>query len=308
MDRPILLTGRSGQIGADLLPLVSNLGPVVAPDRARMDLLDPESVRNAVRAANPWLIVNAAAYTAVDQAESEEPIARAVNADAPALIAQEARRIGAGVIHYSTDYVFDGAKSSPYTESDPVAPLNAYGRTKQAGEEAICSSGVPHLILRTSWIYSTRGRNFVLTMLRLASERDELRIVADQTGSPTWSREVASATAKLIAKLRASGPLSALEAASGAYHITAAGETTWFAFAQSILDCCSLERHSPWIRSAMAGRGVKAKRLIAIASAEYPAAARRPAYSVLDNAKLLAAFGLSLPHWRAQLDSMFRAG
>lgn len=306
--RRILLTGRSGQVGAELLPLLARLGEVIAPGREEMDLLVPESVRRIIRKTRPEAIVNAAAYTAVDRAEAEEVTARAVNADAPALMAEEARKIGAAMVHYSTDYVFDGTKGAPYAEDDAPAPASAYGRTKLAGEEAIRGAGIAHLILRTEWVYAARGKNFVRTVLRLASERDELRIVADQTGSPTWSREIARATAKILGQALGSGAEGRLEGISGTYHMTAAGETTWFGFAEAILAECGRAGNAPWIAEATSGRGVVARRVVAIGTGEYPTPARRPACSVLDNAKLLKNFGCALPHWRGQLEAMFRGG
>lgn len=298
MKRSILLTGRTGQIGADLLPLLAPLGDVIAPDHREMDLRDPESVRRTIHDARPTLIVNAAAYTAVDRAETDEATACAVNSDAPAAIATEARKIGAALIHYSTDYVFDGTKGAPYVESDPTAPLNAYGRTKLAGEEAIRAAGIPHLIFRTAWVYSTRGTNFVRTILRLARERDELRIVADQAGAPTWSREIAAATAAILGKFtQGSNGQRDLERVSGTYHMTASGETTWFGFAQSIVEELAGTQST--------GRS---PRVVPISAAEYPTPARRPAYSVLDNRSLKRTFGYELPDWRAQMHAMFRAG
>ena len=201
MKPRILLTGKNGQVGHDLHNLLPRLGEVVAFDRQQLDL--SHSGRNSPRDSrnSPDLIVNAAAYTAVDQAEKEEALARAINADAPAIIAEEAKRIGAAVVHYSTDYVFDGTKNSPYDENDRPNPLNVYGKTKLAGEQAIRESGAHHLIFRTAWVYSTRGKNFLRTILRLATERDEIRIVNDQTGAPTWSREIASASVQVLQRI-----------------------------------------------------------------------------------------------------------
>src|SRR6185437_6107744 len=309
-DAPILLTGRGGQIGGDLLPLLAELGgPVIAPGRDEMDLRDAESVRRAIRECRPRLIVNAAAYTAVDQAEVDEAAARAVNAEGPAIIAEEARKIGAAIIHYSTDYVFDGTKATPYTEDDLPRPLNAYGRTKLEGEQAIRDAGVPHLIFRTAWVYSARGKNFVLTVLRLGAERDELKIVADQHGSPTWRREIAAATSQILSNLPASEDFgAAMKRATGTYHMTAGGETTWFGFADAMLEKCAAAGNAAWVAEVMGGRGVRAKRVMAIGSREYPTTARRPTYSVLDNSKLRKAFGCVLPDWREQIGKMFRAG
>jgi dTDP-4-dehydrorhamnose reductase len=201
MSLGILLIGKNGQVGSDLAGLLPRLCKVVALDRTQLDVSKPDDVRRAIRDFRPRLIVNAAAYTAVDKAESDEAMAGAVNADFPGLLAEEARRIDAAVVHYSTDYIFDGLKSTPYDESDPPNPVSVYGKTKLAGEQAIRESGVPHLIFRTAWVYSARGRNFLLTVLRLASQREELRIVCDQIGAPTWSHEIACATTAVLEQL-----------------------------------------------------------------------------------------------------------
>ena len=274
----ILLTGRNGQVGWELERKLAPLGEVIATDRATLDLADPDQIRRAVREARPEVIVNAAAYTAVDQAEREPEIAFAVNATAPRVLAEETERIGALLVHYSTDYVFDGKKSAPYLEDDSPAPLNVYGRSKLAGEEAVGRSGCHHIVLRTSWVYGARGRNFLLTVLRLAKERPELRIVADQIGAPTWCRALAEATKEII-----SGALDDLSA-SGLYHATNGGETSWFEFAVEILRIAGIE--TP-VRP--------------IATAEYPTPAVRPANSRLQNSKLRSVFGLSLPDWRSSL-------
>jgi dTDP-4-dehydrorhamnose reductase len=191
MKRRILLTGKTGQVGSELMRLLPRLGEVIAPDRLELDLFKASDIRRAVRGIRPELIVNAAAYTAVDAAETQQSDACAINGNAPAVFAEEAKKIGAVLIHYSTDYVFDGSASRPYDETNLFVPINVYGETKLAGEQAIRASGVPHLIFRTAWVYSTRGRSFLLTILRLAAEREELRIVRDQFGTPTWSQEIA---------------------------------------------------------------------------------------------------------------------
>jgi len=228
MRTKILLIGKNGQVGADLLSLLPPLGEVVALDRRHLDLTKPEEIRRAIREHQPQLIVNAAAYTAVDNAENDEALAHAINAEAPALMAEEAKRIGAAMVHYSTDYVFDGCKNAPYEEDDLPNPINAYGRTKLAGEEGIRASGAPHLIFRTAWVYATRGRNFLLTILRLATQREELRVVRDQIGAPTWSHEIARATAEVLGRLMGEGDIaSALARSGGTYHMTAAGVTNW---------------------------------------------------------------------------------
>jgi dTDP-4-dehydrorhamnose reductase len=261
-----------------------------------------------IRTVRPNLIVNAAAYTAVDQAEKEEAVARSINADAPAVMAEEAKKIGAGLVHYSTDYVFDGSKNSPYKETDPTGPLNVYGKTKLMGEQAIFEAGVPHLIFRTAWVYATRGRNFLLTILRLATQgREELRIVSDQIGAPTWSRAIAFAATQILTQIYGRGDgLAVLTEVSGVYHMTSAGETTWYGFAKAILEDVSQMRQSaPWFAAATGGRPLVAPRVIPISTEEYPTPARRPAYSLLSNSHLTETFGVQLPAWRTQLRSAF---
>ena len=198
--RKILLTGKNGQVGWELERSLQPLGQVIAFDRSGLDLASPDSIRAVIREVKPELIVNPAAYTAVDKAESEPDLAMAVNGVAPGIIAEEAKRLGAALIHYSTDYVFDGTKAEPYTEDDVPKPINVYGKTKLAGEQAVQAIGVPHLIFRTSWVYGMRGKNFLLTILRMAKEKDELRIVDDQFGAPTWSRMIAETTAQVLAQ------------------------------------------------------------------------------------------------------------
>jgi dTDP-4-dehydrorhamnose reductase len=289
----ILVTGRHGQLGWELERALRPLGEVVAVGRADCDLARPAQVREAIRAAHPQLIVNAAAYTAVDQAESEPALAQAINGDAPGLIAQEAKRLGAALIHYSTDYVFDGRKATPYVETDATNPLSVYGRSKLAGEQAIAAAGVPHLILRTSWVYALRGRNFVLTMMRLARERPELRVVDDQRGVPNWARTLAEATRDLIAR---SDLRTALAARGGVCHLSCRGATTWHGFASAIVD-------------RLVENGAPRVRVTPIASAEYRTAASRPANSVLDGGKLARDWGVTLPPWRAAFDAcMPRSG
>lgn len=286
----ILLTGGTGQVGWELRRALAPLGEVVAPGRAELDLLDPGALRAAIRELAPRLVANAAAYTEVDRAESEPERAYAANATAPAVLAEEAARAGALLVHYSTDYVFDGEKGAPYAEDDPCAPLNVYGRTKREGEVAVAAAGGPHLVLRTSWVYGTRGKNFLRTMLRLAREREELRVVDDQRGAPTWCRMVAEATAVVVAGLRdGSGGFAPEGAPWGTYHLSAAGETTWHGFAREIV---ALDPR----RDEQRCRAV-----LPIGTAEYPTPARRPRASVLDGSRLAAAFGVRLPHWREQL-------
>ena len=278
----ILLTGASGQVGYELERCLQGLGQLVTVDRAQMDLADLDQVRAVVRAVQPGLIVNPAAYTAVDKAESEPELAWRINAEAPEVMAQEARILGAAMIHYSTDYVFDGQKTGPYTEEDAPAPLNSYGRSKLAGEQALAKAGIPHLILRTSWVYSLRGNNFLKTMLRLARERGHLRVVADQHGSPTWSRTVAQTTSHILAQARAGGPEWWAQN-TGIYHLANGGETTWYGFARAIMDEAGIECRIDPIRTE-----------------EYPTAASRPPNSLLDCSSLTSRF-CSLPEWRMAL-------
>jgi dTDP-4-dehydrorhamnose reductase len=306
MKSRILLTGKTGQVGAELAVLLPRLGEVLAPGHRDLDLTKRDDIVRTIRDLRPHLIVNAAAYTAVDHAEKEESVAYAVNAEAPALMAQEAKRIGASIVHYSTDYVFDGTKSTPYTEDDAPNPVSAYGRTKLAGEEAIRSVGLPHIIFRTAWVYATHGRNFLLTILRLASQREELRIVNDQLGSPTWCREVACGTFSILERLSQEPGGFSLPHVGGTYHMTAGGSSTWYDFANAILYEAARASNNPsWLRSATSGQPLIARRVTPIATAEYPTPAVRPGYSVLSNALLEQTFGLRLPEWSTQLHSIF---
>lgn len=275
----ILLTGATGQVGWELRKTLAPLGEVRVFDRFGLDLADAPVLVATVRALQPDVVVNAAAYTAVDKAEAERDLAFAVNATAPRVLAEEARRIGALLVHYSTDYVFDGEKADPYVEEDATRPINAYGASKLAGEQAILASGCRHLILRTSWVYGPRGKNFYLTMLRLARERPELKVVDDQVGAPTSSLEIARATATLLAK-----------GSQGLYHMSAAGESTWCGFARAILE-----------------RAGSATPVVAIRTAEYPTPAKRPRNSRLDCSKLRAEHGVSLARWERALDEVTSA-
>ncbi len=285
VSRPrILVTGAQGQVGFELARLLPVHGDVVALDRAGLDLADPDALVAAVRAVAPDLIVNAGAYTAVDVAEKESVAAFAINARAPGLLAEEARRTGALLIHYSTDYVFDGVARAPYREDAPVAPLNVYGASKLAGECAIAAVGGHALTLRTSWVYGLRGRNFMMTIRRLASERPELRIVADQTGTPNWAAALAVATARLVGL-----GLPALKARSGLYHFSATGSTTWHGFAQAIVGDVPMPVVTP------------------ITTAEFPTPARRPAYGVLDSSLFRATFGFGLLAWEDGLAACLAA-
>jgi dTDP-4-dehydrorhamnose reductase len=308
MNSRILLTGMTGQVGAELLAILPLLGEVAAFDRHGLDLSNPEQIRRAIRDVQPTIIVNAAAYTSVDQAEREEKQAHITNVEAPALMAEEAKKIGAALVHYSTDYVFDGSKTLPYEETDRPSPINVYGMTKLAGEEAIQAVGVPHLIFRTSWVYGTRGRNFLLTILRLATEHEELRIVRDQFGAPTWSREIAKSTARILAQLSGQGQ-EAFSRSSGIYHMTARGETSWFEFAKAILEEASrTSQNVSWFAAATGGRALVARLVTPVATEEYPTLARRPSYSVLSTSRLKQMFDSELPHWRMQLQLAFAEG
>jgi dTDP-4-dehydrorhamnose reductase len=307
MKPTILLTGKNGQIGEELGRLLPQVGEVVALGRQELDLSNPEDIRRTIRAVRPNLIVNAAAYTVVDQAEKEEALASAINSNALAIMSEEAKKIRALLVHYSTDYVFDGLKGKPYAEDDPTGPINVYGMTKLAGEQEIRASGVSHLIFRTSWVYATRGRNFLLTILRLATQQEELRIVRDQIGAPTGSREIADATIRILAQLygRESGQGS-LSKVSGTYHMTAGGVTNWHEFATAILEEAShASETAPWFAAATGGNPIITRRVIPIATKEFPTPAQRPAYSILSNARLMNTFGVQLPDWRAQLHRAF---
>ena len=282
----ILVTGKTGQVGYELERSLQGLGEIIAVDRSQMDLSNLDQVREVIRTVKPNLIINPAAYTAVDKAESEPDLAMCVNGEAPGVMAEEAKKIGAAMIHYSTDYVFDGTKIGPYLETDPACPANVYGRTKLAGEQAIQAADIPHLILRTSWVYGMRGKNFLLTILRLAQERDELRIVGDQHGSPTWCRTIADTTAHMVAQLRdVKHSQDWWQERTGIYNLTAQGETTWCGFTQAIL------AHSSVVRKPV---------LTPIETRDYPLPAKRPKYSVMSCEKLKQTF-YDLPGWQNAL-------
>ena len=265
--------------------------------------MNPDSVRSAIRDTRPQLIVNAAAYTAVDAAENDESNAHAINAEALALLAEEAKRLDALLVHYSTDYVFDGTKRSPYNETDVTNPLNVYGKSKLAGEQAIRASGASHLIIRTGWVYANRGRNFLLTILRLATEREELRIVCDQVGAPTCANDIAGATSKILTEIYARDKSHTLMSSIiGTYHMTAGGETSWYNFAKAILERApSIKPDVPWFAAAIQGRPLIAKRILPISSEEFRSPTRRPTYSVLSNSRLSEIFHIALPNWTTQL-------
>lgn len=290
----ILLTGVSGQLGWELRRALMPLGDLVCtagPDQALrgaeiLDLSSAEETRAFVRRVAPDIVVNPAAYTRVDNAEDEASLARAINAVAPAVLAEEARRCGALMVHYSTDYVFDGQASRPHNEHYPPSPINVYGQTKLEGELAIQASGVPHLILRTSWLYGSRGNNFLLTILRVAARQGELRVVDDQTGAPTWARQVAEATAQVLSQAAQLGR-AWLEERTGVYHLTAGGATSWFGFARAILQ----HAEGP----------ARAAKLVPIPTVDFPTRAARPTYSVLDCRKAASTFHLALSPWEEQL-------
>lgn len=286
----ILLTGKSGQVGWELQRTLSTLGQVTAVGSGELNLTDAQGIRDLLRHLKPDVIVNAAAYTAVDKAESEPDLAMAVNAIAPGVMAEEAKRLGALLVHYSTDYVFDGGKSEPYVESDPTGPLNVYGAGKLAAEQAISRSGANHLILRTSWVYGARGKNFLLTMRRLGLERDELGVVNDQFGAPTWSRAIAECTAQILAQLVTPDADADLPAKlSGIYHLTAQGRTTWHGFVEEAI-----------AQGLLADRN-KLPTVKPIETSAYPTPAKRPVNSLMSNDKLFEHFGLRLPPWQQSL-------
>jgi dTDP-4-dehydrorhamnose reductase len=286
----VLVTGRNGQVGWELRRSLAPLGQVIALGRDEADLARPETLGRLVADVRPDAIVNAAAYTAVDHAETEEKAARVINGDALGELACAAKKHGALLIHYSTDYVFDGSSERPYIESDAVAPLNAYGRTKLEGERAIEAMGGEWLTLRTTWVYGTRGRNFLRTMLRLAAEREQLRVVADQAGAPTSARLIADLTAHVLAQAHRERGAGSFE--SGLFHMTAAGGTTWHGFAQAIIEAARASKQQP----------VKVAAVEPIGSDAYPTPARRPRNSLLDNGKFDGRFKLHRLDWRDALE------
>jgi dTDP-4-dehydrorhamnose reductase len=292
-DGPILLIGANGQVGGEALPLLDALGDVVSLSRAEMDLSNSASIRSAVRQLKPRWIINAAAYTAVDKAESDSEAAFAINRDAPGILGEEALRIGTPVIHFSTDYVFAGNGTRPWSEDDPTGPLGVYGASKLAGEQALAASGAAHFIFRTSWVYGTRGNNFLLTILKLARERDELRIVDDQYGAPTWSRTLAQLVAHSVlrsenhAHQNAITLSEAVRPISGIYHACSAGVTTWFGFASEFVQLAQLAHP----KQAFA-------RLIPVPSTSYPTPAKRPQNSRMNCEKLTHTLGFEMPTWQ----------
>ena len=288
----ILLLGKNGQVGWELQRSLAVLGEVVALDRHGADglcgdLTDLAGLARTVQSVQPQLIVNAAAHTAVDKAESETDLARMLNTLAPGVLAQEAARLNAWLVHYSTDYVFDGSGSRPWTEADATGPLSIYGRSKLEGEQAIAASGCRHLIFRTSWVYGSRGGNFAKTMLRLAAEREQLKVIDDQVGAPTGADLLADVTAQAMRQVL---PEQHPGAPSGIYHLAAAGETSWHGYARFVIS-----------QALMAGRALKAgpEQVLPIPSSAYPTPAKRPHNSRLDTRRLRSTFGLTLPHWQA---------
>jgi dTDP-4-dehydrorhamnose reductase len=281
----LLLTGGSGQIGWELRRSLASAAELIALDRNHLDFARPDRLAGVVRGMSPDVIVNAAAYTAVDKAEDDEALAMTVNGIAVGALAEEARRSGALLVHYSTDYVFDGGKQTPYAEDDPPHPVNSYGRSKLAGETAIRQIGGAYLILRTSWVYAARRDNFLRTVLRLAREKDELRIVADQFGAPTWGHDIAEATGRILSQALAERTAGAF--ASGVFHLTGSGSTTWHGFARAILDEAS---HLSLLQRMPA--------LCPIPSTDYPTRAARPGNSRLSGERMRERFGIALPDWR----------
>lgn len=292
---PILLLGKDGQVGWQLQRSLAPLGTVTAVGRAECDLTDAAQLRQLIRTNKPRIIVNAAAYTAVDKAETEEELATRVNADAPAVMAEEAKALGALLVHYSTDYVFDGQKSTAYVESDAPNPLSVYGRSKLAGEQAIAAAGCRALIFRTSWVFGARGNNFVKTILRLAGEGRALQIVDDQIGSPTPAAMISSVTGLVLAALRCGGQLP--ETAT-LYHLAAANPVSWCGFARTIVD---LAAKTPGFSGLPAPETIAA-----ISTADYPLPASRPMNSRLDCSRLEADFGLEMPDWQPYLSRMLQ--
>lgn len=283
----VLLIGKDGQLGQELAYLLSQSDDVIALGRDQMDLTLPDDIRNSITEHQPQVIINVAAYTAVDQAEAEADLAHAVNATAPQVMAEMAQSLNAPLIHVSTDYVFDGQKNTPYLETDPTQPIGTYGKSKLAGEEAVRASCDRSLILRTAWVYSAYGKgNFVKTMLRLGRERDELKVVMDQVGTPTWAQHIAATIVQLLPKVSDG-------AMTGTYHFTNSGVASWYDFALAIFE-----------EAQQLGFPLQVERVRPITTAEFPTPARRPAYSVLSNQKLISVLGQPAPHWRDGLRQM----
>jgi len=283
----ILLTGKTGQIGGELNNIVGDLGNLITVDKEQLDLSKPNSIEPVILNIKPDIIINPAAYTAVDKAEKEPDLAMTVNAIAPGLLAKAARKVGAGLIHYSTDYVFDGCSEIPYKEEDPPNPLNVYGKTKLAGEKALAEAGVPFLIIRTGWVYSLHGKNFLRTIKKLAEEKDIIQIVDDQIGAPTWARSVALKTHQILKQCLNKKWLETKDPSlSGIFHLTCQGKTSWHGFARKVLNMSSTSQNI---------------KLIAIPTSDYPTPATRPSNSLLNNEKIQKVFGLDMPHWEDAL-------
>jgi len=285
----ILLTGIAGQLGSELQQTLAPLGEVMGVDRHRLDLTKPDQIRQVIGEFKPDLIVNAAAYTAVDKAETETELANAINGTAPTIMAEAAQQLGSALIHVSTDYIFDGKKNTPYTEDDTPNPVNAYGQSKLLGEEGVLKNCDRALILRTAWVYGVQGKgNFVKTMLRLGAERDQLRVVVDQVGTPTWTGDLANAIAQLAQSLKS-------DTLTGIYHFTNSGAISWYDFAVAIFE-----------EAQQIGFPLQVKQVVPITTAEYPTPAARPAYSVLSTQKISAALENHPPHWRVSLRQMLQ--
>ncbi|PHS68204.1 MAG: dTDP-4-dehydrorhamnose reductase [Methylophaga sp.] len=285
----ILLTGANGQVGFECQCSLALIGEVIALDRQGLDLTDQTEIERVIQQHKPDIIVNAAAYTAVDKAEQQTELAYSINATAPQIMAEQAKLLNIPLIHYSTDYVFNGQGQKPWSEQDPTNPINVYGQTKLAGEQAIQASGCNYVILRTSWVYGARGQNFLNTMQRLATTLEQLSVVDDQIGTPTWSRHIADATAQIIGQAKSSqNPHQFWRQNSGVYHLTASGKTSWHGFTRAIFD-------------NMEQQGTTTAMLKAIPTSEYPTPAKRPLYSCMNNQKLADTFGIRLLDWQASL-------
>jgi dTDP-4-dehydrorhamnose reductase len=279
----ILLTGKTGQVGGELNNILKDIGELVSVGREHLDLSKITSIEPTILDIQPDIIINAAAYTAVDKAEEESELAMTVNGIAPGVLAKAAKKIEASLIHYSTDYVFDGRSDTPYREEDITCPLSIYGKSKLAGEKNIAEAGIPYLILRTSWVYSLQGKSFLQTIKKLAEEKDTLRIVDDQIGAPTWARSIALATQKILKQYLRDGSDPSL---SGIFHLTCQGESSWYDFAKEILNI---------------SRAYQNTQLLPIPTSEYPTPATRPLCSLLSNDKLEKVFGFKMPHWHDSL-------
>jgi dTDP-4-dehydrorhamnose reductase len=286
----ILILGQQGQVAWELQRTLPSIGQVTVLGSQALDLADTDKLRDVIRTLRPQIVVNAAAYTAVDKAESDQEMAKAINHTAPQILAEETAKLGSLLMHYSTDYVFDGSKVGAYLENDPTNPLSIYGATKLGGEQAIQAVGGDHLIFRTTWVYGMRGKNFLLTILRLAADKPELKIVADQIGAPTWSRSIAEATAQVVCQWPH-------KPASGLYHLSAAGFTSWHGFANKIVE---------FSRQINPDRSLIVDKILPIPATDYPTPAARPANSQLDSSKLLQTFGVQINDWEQDLELAMR--